>query len=75
MKEKEKVKQAIDWFRNTSKENQLKAAEALFEHAISSEWINVWNEEDQRELAEEEGRDIEYYKVPYFTTCGEPITE
>jgi hypothetical protein len=75
MDKKDMVKQAMDWFSNATKENQLKAAEALFDHAISSEWIGVWNERDQKELSEEEGRNIEYFKVPYFTTCGTPITE
>lgn len=70
----EKVKLAIEWFKGATPEQQENAMRELIDHAIRSEWVNVWSPEDQQELAEESGRPIDEYKIPYFTTCGEPIS-
>lgn len=75
MKREEKVKAAVEWFMNATIEQQNEAVEALFDHAILSEWIGVVDPEDREELAEESGKPIEYYSIPYFRTCGEPIAE
>lgn len=70
----EKLKLAMAWFEGATPEEQKRAVEQLFDHAISTDWVNVWDLDDREELAEEEGRPVEDYAVPYFTTCGEPIS-
>lgn len=71
----EKLKLAMDWFRREGPDQQLKAVEQLMEHALVSEWINVWPEEDREWMAEEDGAPLENYEAPYFTTCGENLGE
>ena len=70
----EKVQLAVEWFMEATPGQQKKAIEELFDHAIKTEWVNVWSPEDRQELAEEEGKSIEEYAIPYFRTCGEPIS-
>ena len=72
MNEDKKIEYATNWFMDQSKEVQRKAVSELFEHAIQSEWVNVWDSDDQEELIEE-GSDPIKIKAPYFTSCGEPL--
>lgn len=71
----EKTDRAVKWFMALDSQQQEIAVRALFDHAIESEWIDLWDEDDIEELAKESGRPIEEYRAPYYTTCGEPITE
>lgn len=75
MKDTEKVERALRWFKTLDDVAKTDAARGLFEHAIQSEWINVWCDEDAYELAEEERKPVSYYRAPYYTTCGEPLWE
>ena len=67
------IRRACEWFNNATESQKLKAVRALFEHAIESEWVGVWSEKDAADLAQEAGKPIESYLVPYFRTCGDPI--
>ena len=69
----EKFKLAWEWFCSAPEVSRQKAAHNLLHAALLSDIIHVWSEEDARELAEEEGKPISYYRAPYYSSCGEPI--
>lgn len=73
MNHDEELALAVEWFKSISQERQIKAVEALLDHAIRSDWVGVWSIENRSELSQESGKPIECYTAPYFRTCGEPI--
>ena len=75
MDHKKTVEAAMNWFTKASSAQQHEVAERLFSYAIRAGWIGVWDEETAIELSEEESLPLDYYKIPYLRTCGEPIVE
>lgn len=76
MTHEEKVDRAFNWFTTQGPTRQAKAVRELFDHAIRSEWVSVWSDEDAEEMNEEraeEGLPPGDYAAPYYTTCGEPV--
>lgn len=55
-------------------EQQRAAVEALFTHAILSEWVGVRDEDSRQWLHEEDGTPLDELKIPYYSESGEPIT-
>ena len=78
-KHEDKCDRAVEWFMELEPPEQEIAVRHLFEHAIVSEWIGVWDDPIQMaEKAEAEGDgtdQLDRYMAPYFKTTGEPIHE
>lgn len=75
MQEQEKIEKMMTWFNGLNEDQKSQVARHLFEHAVSTEWISIFCEDDAKDLAEETGDPIEKYLAPYFTSCGEPLID
>ena len=72
MTESQKADKMMSWFETLNNQQKNQVARHLFEHAVSSEWINIFDDEDIKELVEE-GQSLEEVSMPYFTTCGQSL--
>ena len=70
---KDKIARSRKWFRSLPPEAQEAVFCELLDFAIVADYVHVWSDADARELAEEENKNIGYYRAPYFSSCGEPI--
>ena len=63
----------VEWFKGLNEDQKVKVAQHLFENALTSEWVDIRDEESAKWLAEESGESVESYLAPYFSTCGDSL--